>query len=134
VRLRILAFAASVAISGAVIAQTISSQGFCLNGRAAHPSVCSLASGGYEMSGRIIAQHMPIAARCDYAIVNVHVIVPAPSCPDLDGSGIVDANDLILAIAQWGRRPGGAGSSADLNGDGLVDVHDLRMILNAWLE
>lgn len=53
-----------------------------------------------------------------------------PGCPeDLDGNGLVDAGDLALVLADWGRCPG---CSSDLDGNGLVDAADLARILAAW--
>jgi subtilisin-like proprotein convertase family protein len=46
---------------------------------------------------------------------------------DLDGDAIVDVNDLLILIGQFGG-PG----SADLDGDGLVDADDLLIVLGAW--
>lgn len=52
-----------------------------------------------------------------------------PCPPDLDGNGMVDAADLGLMIARWGRC---AGCVEDLTGDGLVDAADLGLLLGAW--
>ena len=46
---------------------------------------------------------------------------------DLDGDAIVNVNDVLIMIGQFGA-PG----SADLDGDGLVDADDLLMLLAAW--
>lgn len=51
-------------------------------------------------------------------------------CPaDLDGSGVVDTEDLFLLLAEWG---GCSGCDADLNGDNVVDTEDLFILLAAW--
>jgi hypothetical protein len=55
----------------------------------------------------------------------------APQVPgDTNGDGLVDVQDLVAVIAQWG--PVGPGATADLNGDGLVDVADLVLVVTAW--
>ena len=47
------------------------------------------------------------------------------SCPgDVDGSGAVDVDDLLLILSGWG----GSGSG-DADGDGDVDVDDLLMAI-----
>ncbi len=46
---------------------------------------------------------------------------------DLDGSGSVGVDDLLIVIGQFGG-PG----SGDLDGDGLVDADDLLHMLAAW--
>ena len=53
--------------------------------------------------------------------------------PDIDASGVVDANDLIAVLGEWGdAESAGEVSKADLNGDGFVDVLDLFELLAAW--
>ena len=48
-------------------------------------------------------------------------------CPaDLDGSGDVAVDDLLLLIAAWGTAGG------DITGDGNTDVDDLLVLLAAW--
>ncbi len=51
---------------------------------------------------------------------------------DLNGDGIVDAEDLGLLLQAWGACPVGAGCPADLNCDGEVDAADLGLLLNEW--
>ena len=46
---------------------------------------------------------------------------------DLDGDGIVDVNDILVLIGQFGG-PG----TGDFDGDGLVDADDLLTILGQW--
>ena len=54
------------------------------------------------------------------------------SCPgDLDGSGLVDGNDLGLLFSAWGPCPGGP-CQADLSGNGTVGPEDLGILLAAW--
>jgi hypothetical protein len=49
---------------------------------------------------------------------------------DLDGSGGVDVDDLLILLADWGAVV----SPADINGDGVVNVNDLLLLLEAWGE
>jgi hypothetical protein len=66
------------------------------------------------------------SARSD---MSFELIAEAPSCvADLDDSGAVNVDDLLIVISSWGT-PGGAG---DVNGDGLVNVDDLLEVINAW--
>ncbi|MFO0829616.1 MAG: LamG-like jellyroll fold domain-containing protein [Phycisphaerales bacterium] len=54
--------------------------------------------------------------------------VEAPSCTgDLNGDGVVNAQDLGILLGAWGT--GGVG---DINGDGVVDAQDLGILLGAW--
>jgi hypothetical protein len=45
---------------------------------------------------------------------------------DLDGNCVVDVNDLLIVLGEWGN-PGG-----DITGDGTTDVDDLLALLAAW--
>jgi hypothetical protein len=48
---------------------------------------------------------------------------------DVNGDSVVNVNDLLVVINQWG--PCG-GCSGDTNGDGVVDVTDLLTVINGW--
>ncbi|MEC8320064.1 MAG: di-heme oxidoredictase family protein [Planctomycetota bacterium] len=51
------------------------------------------------------------------------------SCPgDLDGSGLVDGNDLGLMLGAWGS----VDPIADLDGNGLVDGADFGLLVAFW--
>ncbi len=51
----------------------------------------------------------------------------ASACPaDLNGSGMVDAQDLAALLGFWGEAEG------DINGDGVVGPQDLAALLGAW--
>jgi hypothetical protein len=53
-------------------------------------------------------------------------------CPaDLDDSGDVAVDDLLVVIAFWGN-PGAFEGIADINDDLLVNVDDLLLIINSW--
>ena len=46
---------------------------------------------------------------------------------DLDGSGIVDGNDLGIMLSGWGSS-----TSNDVDGDGTIDGNDLGILLASW--
>lgn len=48
---------------------------------------------------------------------------------DLNGDGVVGADDLAILLGSWGAC---VGCPADLDGNGLVDPTDLATILGAW--
>lgn len=50
------------------------------------------------------------------------------ACADLDGSGVVDTNDLTILLGAWESHC----SIADLNGDGTVGQEDLLELLADW--
>jgi hypothetical protein len=50
-------------------------------------------------------------------------------CPaDLDGSGEVNVDDLLMVIGVYGTND----PSGDANGDGVVDTNDVLAVLAAW--
>ena len=51
---------------------------------------------------------------------------------DLDGNGLVDADDLMLLLADWGRRRSIRPVDTDLDGDGVVDDADVLVLLADW--
>lgn len=55
--------------------------------------------------------------------------LPAPACPDLDGSDDVRVPDMIILFGSWGSCPG---CPADFNGDDQVDVFDLLILFGGW--
>jgi hypothetical protein len=57
------------------------------------------------------------------------IAVPANECPeDLDGSGVVDVEDLTTLLAAWNE----SGGPEDLDGDGVVGTSDLLLLIAAW--
>ena len=54
----------------------------------------------------------------------------APSTGDANGDGVVNADDVLLVISNWG--PCAPPCSGDLNGDGLVGADDLLEVLSGW--
>ena len=46
---------------------------------------------------------------------------------DFDGDGIVNVNDILQMISQWG----GTGRT-DINGDSIVNVSDILSLIDAW--
>ncbi len=50
------------------------------------------------------------------------------SCPeDVDGSGVVNIEDLLLVIGNFN-----GGGQGDVNSDGTVNIEDLLLIIGAW--
>jgi hypothetical protein len=67
-------------------------------------------------------------ADADFALVVVggtHVI---PCAGDVNTSGTVDIDDLVLVITNWGATSG----PADLNGDHIVNIDDLVLVITHW--
>jgi hypothetical protein len=61
---------------------------------------------------------------------SVTVILNDPVCPgDIDLNEIVDINDVLDLLAQWGPN---VGHLADIDGDGVVGVLDFLAVLAAW--
>lgn len=59
----------------------------------------------------------------------------APNGPDLDGSGMVDFNDLVMLLSAMGN-PDAANpawvAAADFNQDGVIDFADLSVLLSSF--
>jgi len=49
-----------------------------------------------------------------------------PCLGDLDGTGVVDIEDLLIIMGAWGT------DDADVNGDGTPDINDLLMLMGSW--
>jgi len=62
--------------------------------------------------------------------------VPPPCTSDiapLNGNGVVDVDDLLAVINNWGKCPiPPASCIADITGDDVVDVDDLLAVINGW--
>ncbi|MHC4993117.1 MAG: hypothetical protein ACYTGC_19260 [Planctomycetota bacterium] len=56
------------------------------------------------------------------------VVVPCDPA-DVDLSGGVDSDDLVIVILAWGPNPG---HPADITGDDLVNVEDLLLVILGW--
>jgi len=51
------------------------------------------------------------------------------ACPsDINGDAVVNINDLLELISQWG----GVSGSGDINADDIIDVSDLLIIVGSW--
>ena len=52
---------------------------------------------------------------------------------DVNADGIVDVNDLVMVISNWGACPvPPTPCDADVDGDGIVDVDDLVAVITDW--
>jgi hypothetical protein len=51
---------------------------------------------------------------------------------DVNCDGVVNVEDLVAVILDWGPCPGGNDCPADQNGDGVVDVEDLVTVILGW--
>ncbi|MEE2907563.1 MAG: choice-of-anchor D domain-containing protein [Planctomycetota bacterium] len=47
---------------------------------------------------------------------------------DVNQDGVVNVNDILLVIAEWGATD----SPADVNDDGIVNVNDVLLVISAW--
>jgi len=51
---------------------------------------------------------------------------------DLNGDGVVNAQDLGVLLGSWGVCAADALCAADINGDGVVNAQDLGELLGQW--
>jgi hypothetical protein len=49
---------------------------------------------------------------------------------DINGDGVVDIYDALLASTAFGSKPGDPNwnPAADLNGDGIIDIYDMIIL------
>ena len=62
---------------------------------------------------------------------------PAQSCwGDIDGSGLVNGDDLAILAYAWLATPASPNwyAPADLTGDGVVNGDDLAVVAYGWLQ
>ena len=57
---------------------------------------------------------------------NVADECPEESCADLNNSGLIDIEDLLLLIGYWGTSDG------DCDADGDTDIEDLLYLIGSW--
>jgi hypothetical protein len=91
-----------------------------------HPSTvcddCGVLSDVAEGGHTIVLD--PSATACDAAAAEP----PAP-CGDVDSSGIVDVNDLLILLSEFNSEDP---STGDVNYDGVCDVTDLLLLLSQF--
>jgi len=62
-----------------------------------------------------------------------NLAAPLAGPGDLNGDGVVDVNDLLIVITQWGACPASpAMCTGDANHDSVVDVNDLLIVITNW--
>lgn len=61
------------------------------------------------------------------------VVATVIGCPlDLNGDGVVGADDMMAILQQWGNCMAGDDCSGDLNHDGLVNSADITVLMSGW--
>lgn len=64
--------------------------------------------------------------RSDIELLSLMIQEPIPG--DANGDGVVNIEDLLIVLAQWGTP----GPEGDVNHDGIVDIQDLLIVLSNW--
>jgi N-acetylglucosamine kinase-like BadF-type ATPase len=54
--------------------------------------------------------------------------IDSQDCPDINGDGYVNVNDLLSIIDHWGTND----ETADINFDGIVNITDLLIVISNW--
>ena len=57
------------------------------------------------------------------------IIIDPPVYGDLNGDGLVNIDDMLIVIGQWGPCDGCVG---DINGTGEVNIDDLLIVIGNW--
>lgn len=78
----------------------------------------------------------------DNAAIDVGTLVrwslhfePGPVCPcfgDNDGNGVVDVDDLVTVLLDWGCTNPPGPCAGDVNDSGAVDIDDLVAVILSW--
>ena len=55
-------------------------------------------------------------------------------CPDTNGDGTINVNDILAVIGGWDDCVPDADCPADVDGDGTVGVNDLLLVIGEWGE
>jgi hypothetical protein len=93
--------------------------------------VANVAIGPQALSGPSIAFRV-IFGDGGHAVY-LALVIDAPEIDgDIDGSGIVNVEDLLLLLGAWGDCADPDDCPEDLNGDGVVNVLDLLELLASW--
>lgn len=79
--------------------------------------------------GQIVWQHFTPDTIMRAVKYPYEILDEPTSCQgDANDDGVVNVNDLLMAIGDWGQT----GSLADVNGDGVVSVSDILVMIDAW--
>jgi uncharacterized membrane protein len=93
-----------------------------------------VANGGEVPAGAILEVCQAVSADGLTVIghsfgVGAWMVTIEPDCDaDVDGSGVVDVDDLVTVILAWGTDD----PAADVDGSGVVDVDDMVAVILAW--
>jgi hypothetical protein len=94
-----------------------------------------LADGRYNINVTIETsdEDLPGAASANLLLsitVNVGTVAPCPA--DIDGSGAVNIDDLLVVINAWGNAGTPGTVTGDVDGNGVVNIDDLLAVISAW--
>ncbi len=82
---------------------------------------------------RFVASDLNETSRVEAAIDNVRMVAidceSEPCTGDVDGDGMVGADDILAILSGWGDCPD---CPADLDGNGVVDVDDLLTVISGF--
>ena len=56
----------------------------------------------------------------------------ACECPDANGDGEIDVNDILIIIDAWGDCVPDQKCPADVDADGFVNVNDVLLVISGW--
>jgi probable HAF family extracellular repeat protein len=88
---------------------------------------------GELIDAREINEGGAIAATARHnGVLRAVLLTPQGIPGDLDNNGVVDINDLLALIGQWGPCPATGPCPADLDGDQQVEIDDLLTLIGNW--
>ena len=82
-----------------------------------------------DAQGQVVWQHFLPFTVMRAVKYPVDILDPPTNClGDANDDGIVNVNDLLLVIGNWGTSD----AAADVNNDGIVNVSDILIMIDAW--
>ncbi len=87
-----------------------------------------------DVVGQFAFANCPVGYVIEYGAESVTItIAEGVSVADLDCNGVVNFDDLLLLIPDWGPCPGGGvPCRADIDANGVVEFTDLLILLGEW--
>jgi probable HAF family extracellular repeat protein len=80
-------------------------------------------------SGQIAGRAL-VVVNLQQRIAGVLLTPVPPRIGDTNCDAVVNVDDLLTVIKEWGAAP--AGSAGDLNVDGVVNMQDMQIVLSNW--
>lgn len=65
-------------------------------------------------------------------LIDTSITIVSPCPGDVNRDGVVNVDDLLIVLNNWGDCDDPNDCPADVTGTGVIDVDDLLIVLNSW--